>query len=305
MKTENILKNSELTRDADMNLWLSPIDPQFNDDMFLYHYTNFETACKILYSESLRFSSLSKTNDTVEAKLKIKTKNAADEKTLKDIIEIFERINKSNIQLLCFSKDYIDSKIKKSAKTITGDLSGRGFALPRMWAQYGENNNGVCFIINKQKFINKINNTKRLKKKVLHNDDVKYKSVFIPYIIESDEINELKDYFSNPDDKILNYGFFIDNEEFIKYNYFNKSTDWIQEREYRFLAYDDSPLFIGNLKEYLVGIVIGEKMEDVNEKIMHNLSKCVCKEIKKIKFNYNGCKLTNLSFKGFDVYEEE
>lgn len=302
MNPENILKSNESIKETDVNLWLSPLDPQFNDDMFLYHYTNFETACKILYSESLRFSSLSKTNDTVEAKLKIKTKNISDEKKLKDIFENFEKINKSNIQLLCFSKDSIDEEIRKSSASITGDLSGRGFALPRMWAQYGQNNNGVCFIIDKAKFINKITKTKRLNKKVLHHDDVNYKPLFEPYIIESEEINEMKDYFSNLDDEILNYRFFIDNEDFVKYNYFNKSTDWMQEKEYRFLAYNESPIFIGNLKEYLVGVVIGEKMEDVNSKIMYDLTNELCKEIKKITFDFNGCKITNLSFKGYDVY---
>ena len=37
-------------------LWISQFDP----DEYLYHYTTFETAIKILYSDKFRFSPLSR-----------------------------------------------------------------------------------------------------------------------------------------------------------------------------------------------------------------------------------------------------
>lgn len=39
---------------------------------YLYHYTSFEKAIKIIYSEQLWFSSITKTNDTTESKVRIR-----------------------------------------------------------------------------------------------------------------------------------------------------------------------------------------------------------------------------------------
>lgn len=135
-----------VTEDSKVNLWLTQFDPEFNRNMFLYHYTSFENACKILYDESLRFSSLSRSNDTLESKPKIKAKNINNEQDLKRIFEHFDKINKSQIQLLCFSKDLSIEINQINPSKIYDDYTGRGFALPRMWAQYGHNNSGVSII---------------------------------------------------------------------------------------------------------------------------------------------------------------
>lgn len=301
MKKINNIKTLQITNDVGINIWMTPLDPEFNSDMFLYHYTNFETACKILYGESLKFSSLSRTNDTVESKPKIKAKNKKDQVELTELLEYFKSINKNSIQLMCFSKDLIVDNKNTTHLNIYDDFTGRGFALPRMWAQYGENNEGVCLIINKKGLINLIENTPKYRRQIIRYGDVDYKSIFDSYTMTFEEIKDLKDYFSNSN-AILNYQFLSENKKFIERNYFTKSLDWQQENEYRLLAYNETPIYVENLREYLVGIVVGETMAKVNKKIIYELSKEICDQIKQIQFNYSECTLKNLDFKGFDIY---
>ena len=289
------------TDDSSVNLWLTPFDPEFNRNILLYHYTSFENACKILYGESLKFSSLSRSNDTIESKPKIRSTAKSKQQELSRLLNHFEEVNKSNIQLLCFSQDpSIDTK-GIHIQNIYDDYTGRGFALPRMWAQYGGNNSGVCFILDKRKLLSLREKSKKYKKQIIYCDDVKYKFLFDSYVLTSNEIDELNDYFSNPN-SVLDYEFLSENEKFIKQNYFSKSDDWSQEHEYRLLAYASSPLYINSLKEMLIGIVIGESMDNVNSKIIHSLSLGMCKEIKQIEFNHSGCTLKNLKYKGYDIY---
>lgn len=132
-------------------LWISQFDP----DEYLYHYTTFETAIKILYSDKFRFSPLSKTNDTTEQKLRIRYAFEVQEEQ-RENISIFEKywLNwTTNSKLLCFSQDRSKSLSGKFNNRF--DVSGRGFALPRMWAQYAGKNSGVCFVVRKKPFVQK------------------------------------------------------------------------------------------------------------------------------------------------------
>ena len=61
-----------MNRESKQKTRLTLFDPEYSSDLFLYHYTSFKNACKILYSNSLKFSSLSNTNDTNESKPPVK-----------------------------------------------------------------------------------------------------------------------------------------------------------------------------------------------------------------------------------------
>ena len=67
-----------------------------------------------------------------------------------------------HMQLLCFSMDkekqvvYKGIAYTKEDERFFIDMSGRGFALPRMWSQYADNNCGVCLVIDKGKFENEL-----------------------------------------------------------------------------------------------------------------------------------------------------
>ena len=96
------------------------------------------------------------TNDTVEAKVKINfTGN-----DVKDFTKKQQKINRymqsftEYMQLLCFCKDHEKKEpiYDKDNDMYFVDMMGRGFSLPRMWAQYADNNKGVCLIIDKDAF---------------------------------------------------------------------------------------------------------------------------------------------------------
>ena len=72
----------------DFMIWMTLFETEFDNRAYLYHYTSFESACRILYGDSLKFSSLSRTNDTIEAKPKIQIKKGEDKKNLKILFYI-------------------------------------------------------------------------------------------------------------------------------------------------------------------------------------------------------------------------
>lgn len=282
------------TNNAEINSWITLFDEEFNDELLLYHYTSFNKACKILDGNTFRFSKLSLTNDPIEAKPKITARSDLAKKNLHTVLLHFEKVNKSSLKLLCFSKD---TKIKdemKINKNPIKDYTGRGFSLPRMWAQYGDNNKGVCFIVNKKKLIDDINKRAIYRNRIICCDDVMYKSFFNPYHINNEELADLNEYFST-DDILLDFQFLKDNSSFIKFNYFCKAKDWEHENEFRILGFSNDEININHASNYIEGIVIGENMDATNTRIIHLLNNNE-KPLYRIKFNYDACNLENINF---------
>jgi len=177
-----------------IEIWKTLFDDDFDTDKYIYHYTNFENAQKIIESKCLRFSRLGKTNDTSEAKARISYigKSKDFEKKVNTVDEFFNK-NIDYVRTLCFSTDITIKKDKKFHELKNNrhrqycDISRRGFALPRMWAQYAENNEGVCLIVNKEKLESKFK-----KKAVIHKSaKVKYKQFFENYQINEEKQNEI------------------------------------------------------------------------------------------------------------------
>lgn len=283
------------------DIWRTLFTDDFDTDKYLYHYTNIASAIKIICNNTLLFSKISKTNDTSEAKTKI-TFAMDNEEDFDSYTQKTEAIYKyfnqyiDIVQLLCFSMDVrMDKRSKLKAlekmnsKDIYYDVSGRGFALPRMWAQYANNNQGICFIINKSKILNNIENMIAFSK--CH--PVKYKHFYSNYIIEKDQMNSLYDkvsMFSNGRLTLLNM--IQNDDQFLRYNFFEKLEDWSNEHEYRILALIDKHesgndrLKITNFSSYLEGVVLGEKMDKEYEQVIrllieNKMGKC---NIKKISF---------------------
>ena len=117
---------------------------------FLYHYTKLETAKeKILAEGKLRFSRLWETNDPKEKRdweFGMGSNENADlgKYNLSSLSGQLSEGIKKNTHILCFCQD---------ADGLTGDhlkdIFLRGFARPRMWAQYGGNHQGVCLVFEK------------------------------------------------------------------------------------------------------------------------------------------------------------
>ena len=189
--------------------------------------------------------SITNTNDTTESKLKMSFDKPMDmddttfNSATKKIMDYFYSFS-PNIKLLCFSMDSsINSKIRKQNNNFLNryyDYSGRGFALPRMWAQYANNNTGVCFIFNKQKILDKLSHISR------HYElDVDYKPFTERFNIDGQTVNSLYEKIECNNNGRLTFYDYINNYRgkkippYIKYNFFQKLNDWANEQEYRIL----------------------------------------------------------------------
>ena len=271
------------------NIWCALHRKEFNTNEYLYHYTSFNTVLKILCTNKLQFSPLTETNDTSEQKPRIKYNFdiASKSKEKVDEFEKYWQIRSEEARLLCFSRD--KKSRKKTVEMDIFDVRGRGFALPRMWAQYAENNSGVCLI---------------LKKKKLENDiiscfpsaicsDVKYFDWDYNYKIEEKFFDELcKVIEHNPGTHNMNP---YENQEVILNTFFSKDKDWESEREYRIVIPDSKEkyLYIENLDDYLVGIVLGEKMDKSQIMTIQELHPDSV-SLRQISFQLMSCKLKSV-----------
>lgn len=292
-------------------VWSTWHDEKFNCSKYLYHYTNIEKACKILFHKNLRFSFLSKTNDTAESKIKLEFMNDGKIENFIQKTEIIRNYMKNHnefLQLLCFSMDeerIEDKKVftKKDDKFFV-DMSGRGFALPRMWAQYADNNCGVCLIINKENFESELARNYGILK--IYYNKVFYKDAFASFSMPVETIDNLSHSIKEDSaSTVSGYRFLKEHPDFVKYSYFTKYMDWMNEKEYRYLISSDNKNAkeIKNIYRYLEGVVVGEKIDSVDEWLIYSLVEKLNKqiidcdnkeqiekkkiEVKKICFDYN------------------
>lgn len=291
-----------------LDVWKTLFTSDFNVSKYLYHYTSVETAIKIVRSDRFLFSPISKTNDTSEAKMKIFFQvpqfqlGMNDEDYDQKITKIREYFNsyKPYVRILCFSMDSKISKkdLAKSSKNMIEkakfyDVLGRGFALPRMWAQYAKDNSGVCFVINKDKLLNCVKRQIAFFKGA----PVSYKNFFDRYTITAEHMEELTEKIDMIGNGGLTlFGMLQNDKDFLEYNFLEKLEDWKSEHEYRIIALtdnSDSTIFVKNLSSFLCGVVLGEKIDEDYEYIVKMLlqtNKIEC-DVKKIFFGSDCCRL--------------
>lgn len=283
-------------------IWRTLFTDDFDFTQYLYHYTSVEKAIKIIFSKELWFSKISKTNDTTESKLRIQFKTddskmlISEDNRTSDIRKYLTQSN-DDIRLLCFSRDMALSEEelnfaidlhRNHIKDQYFDISGRGFALPRMWSQYASNHEGVCFVINKKKFDAKLESVSYLRQQV-----VEYENFLTCYEIKETQLNHLHSRVNKYFNGRLSFLDLINNDDhFIKYNYFTKQKDWENEREYRYIAAVDGVkepnIKIEGLFDYVEAIVVGEKIDPAYELAIRKMIENKC-DVKKIFFSTNMC----------------
>ena len=86
-------------------IW-APLSDLESDDRYLYHYTKIDSCLKILYYQTLQFSSISRTNDLFEQKPKISyvSKDMNMQKKFAKVQKALKE-RRTKMQLLCFSHD--------------------------------------------------------------------------------------------------------------------------------------------------------------------------------------------------------
>ena len=277
-------------------MWSAWWKPEFDSDRYLYHYTSFETALKILYYDELKISPISRTNDTTEQKYRINydfpiSDYQEDQGKFEDYLKKWMQFSK----ILCFSQDRTnkDSSTEKTIKDLF-DVSGRGFALPRMWAQYSSNNAGVCLIFEKESLVEKTKHffPEAICQKVEYYEwDKNYKlsKELFDNLLQKMTHNDRSGYFT----------FLLkEDKDLCDYLYFSKIKDWEGEKEYRFLVPDNSSnqssFQIEKVLDNLKGVVVGEWMDDSQIKAI----KLMIDDrvpMRQINFTINKCRLNDVT----------
>lgn len=251
------------------NAFMTMHDANHNPDDYLYHYCSFETATKIICNNNLRFSKIYNLNDTTEYKPKIIfSKDSPDND---QVLECCRQINRC-VKICCFTQDNKrTTRLTKNDNRYFTDYTGRGFAFPRMWAQYAKNNKGVCLIINKKNLEAALDSQLT----ILFKGAIEYRERYKCFRFTSKILADFKKQVLNRNttDSIAATKFFQNYPAYVSENFFTKLLDWKDENEYRIALFspEGEDLRLNNLTSFLEGIVIGENIDTTDEAILKKL----------------------------------
>lgn len=258
-----------------------------NTEKYLYHYTSMENAYKILYSKTLKFSDLCSTNDIFEQRPKLIFEDLSDKENINKakVIREYLTTHRKKIKILCLSTDQFNqSDYDIMCENLTFDqiranVTGRGFALPRMWAQYASNSTGVCLVINKQKLFDTIKNQSIN----ITCNSVKYINSHSTHLITNSSLNKMYNLIKSNNDNTLQ-SIILCNSGFVTHNFFCKLSDWKDEREFRIITTAknrDDIIEINDITSFIEGIVMGHNVDDLHEILMKSLitSNCDLRQI--------------------------
>lgn len=278
------------------DVWKTLFTNDFDCNKYIYHYTSIENALQIIASNQLSFSMLSSSNDFYEEKVRIAYVDVANGKNIEDCaqaqeVNAFFQKRSKLLQLLCFCVDQKPSarKLKRMAFIHTNqsidkyfDMTGRGFAIPSMWAKYNHKN-AVCFIINKASFERYLDaDTDFCKHK-----QIKYLSHDSYFEIDNKKLADLHSRICLYKTRRSSLSRVIKKcPEYIDFNFFHKNIAWQPECEYRYVTVSNSSdelVCVTQLDKYIESIVCNEDIDPANELELNNQIKGMC-ELKKISF---------------------
>lgn len=225
---------------------------------FLYHYTSIEKLKLILDSRSLRLGPFESKNDPLEASVwrgqslmvaasEVGRSPSPDEgnaaERLRDEIDALRRRS----LMVSFGRDRVDDTEADEWDTIPL----RGYAQPRMWAQYAASHHGACIVIDRLRFEESA--TATLTEGFADHGDVLY-------------TNRLRDllgvgtfYEAGRSDDPLSH---LSGQGRVQL--FAKNSDWANENEYRWVYVPTDPTvreaFVP-LADSVVGLVIGDRLD--------------------------------------------
>ena len=113
---------------------------RFGDMSKLYHFTSFESACKIIESGRLRFSKSYRLNDLIESN------RVVWERTFRGYIP-------EEKEYLCYAEEEMRKyqQLSFSQDRVVGNCHYLGFDLHTMWGLYADKGYGVCLVFDKEK----------------------------------------------------------------------------------------------------------------------------------------------------------
>ena len=256
----------------DLN-WLRRFDPVFGEqvspelDRYLYHYTCIETLPKIQDGMAFRFGLLRDMNDPQESQAVIPqlhlnttppqsgalTDEENEEFESRDWnLEINTERRRSKIGSFVMDNEpdlsrFDDDDPVRMTLELLARFAARGFAHPRMWAQYAAGHTGVCIVFDWEGLHGAVDRAA----------GGRFMSGFGPVTYARLEYGPRLGSF---DIRRLLEGRI---QEELVHNYksalLEKHPDWSHESEFRFLAIDgtDDPFFVPVDASCVAGLVIG------------------------------------------------
>lgn len=262
-----------------------------NNNSNIYHYTKAETVFKILENLSLKFSSFENVNDPRESKIwpfKFHCTNPDSKKTFdKDLFNKSNSFILKNSKILCMTKDdkNYDTEMHYNA----------GYNHPRMWAQYSENNKGVCLVFDKNEFDARFEFL--YKEKIKFHGEVEYLNSGLGPEIHSNGIPI--DPYAIFYEKLIKDGFdnYFHNHIKIHFKslYYTKHSNWNEENEERYVLIDnsDSNIYFP-IKNSLKKIIITEDFP--KERLNNLISLCAYNNLELLKISWRGWSTSLLSY---------
>ena len=213
-------------------------------NLFLYYYTSPDTLFKILDNRCIKTSKYDKVNDLDETNLDCLGDNLKR-------IEI-EKYIRNNCHFISFVHDY-----KKYSVIIEGTQH------PRMWAQYAQNSEGACLILNKTELLRKC-------RKAHGNKSVTIGRICYRWSRFSNEKSEEIDNFCNISsaEDIL--------RKYFKYIFLTKHVDWEQEHEVRLCLMGNREKDMIDIDGCIEGICLGNKFIESYERIIKLAERLEC-----------------------------
>lgn len=271
------------------------LNPFSDTSQYVYHYTTVDSLIKyILPQKRLRFSRLDSTNDPEEKRWHIVSGVNDTDMNDAEYIEFFKSaayvstLIALNARVLCFSQDGKVTDIERLSRP----YCDKGFARPRMWAQYGQNHTGVCLVFNRQKVINSFNTT--FSTETHFSNSISY-APFIELISENPEAQRLD---ASDASKTIEQ---IVSEKVDKYHdmyFFSKHGDWKEEHEFRLMVKpkENRDVFL-DIDGLLECIILGARFDSCLKQPIEILSNCFGVKPDIYSFVYNGNNYTFASDK--------
>jgi hypothetical protein len=219
----------------------------------LYHYTSREGAFEhILPSGTLRLAPFIHMNDPREAMdwtiSMVRTSGFAPLDVAADSAE-FNAALKRRSKVVCFSEDDISGAVLSALD--------RGWAHPRMWAQYAGNHTGVCLIFDKRALTTQMS-VALAPYGALYEGSVTYSNdpapAPSPFYVDYRAI-AAADVPTAVSAHLASHAGWL---------FLTKLRDWADEQEYRFVVHsiDDKAILVP-FSTQLVGVCVGWKFHDV------------------------------------------
>lgn len=223
-----------------------------NNQNYVAHYTSLDTAVKyIIENRTIKVNSICNVNDPYENTLDWLEDDSSTGWGNIQEIELLKKLQDKLFRLIKVFCTTSFDELSVNSKDISNHIYGR----PRMWAQYGDNHEGVCLIFDKNELNEQFETLDYID---LHSGKIDYEidlsRIENTINVEREAIEELL----NSPEKLFNK---INSNLQYKYKFMRKHVDWKTENEYRWLLFcrNDEELFLPFYKS-LKAIVFGAKV---------------------------------------------